>query len=284
MLAFPRESLKGTMLCVGVQAPSSVVDENRDGIVVYHAQRYAEKDWREQPSLKLIFIASGRYRLETTARFRLFPGQFLVLNPEMRHRHLELDGEKLLVELRPESLAEAAEQLGVRVPRFQQLPSSAIPVTRWALGALDELRDQPLGWQAVLEYAVPELALHLMRLGSELPARAAPASVERALDLIHSSYWEPLTLDDLAGAAGMERFAFAHAFRRTVGRAPYAQLRAQRLAAAATRLGAGKERIIDVAFASGFGSLSSFNRSFRAAYGVTPSQYAQLAGEEAKQR
>jgi AraC family transcriptional regulator len=197
----------------------------------------------------------------------------------MRHRHLELDGEKLLVELWPESLAEAAHQLGVRMPRFQQLPVSAAAATHWTLGALDELRSQRIGWRAMLEYAVPELALHLLRLECALPSPAAPAPFERALDLIRSSYPEPLTLDDLADAAGMERFAFAHAFRRTVGRAPYAQLRAQRLAAAAAKLRAGSERVIDVAFGCGFGSLSSFNRSFRAAYGVTPSQYALVARE-----
>jgi AraC-like DNA-binding protein len=75
----------------------------------------------------------------------------------------------------------------------------------------------------------------------------------------------------------MERFAFAHAFRRAVGRPPYAELRAQRLAAAADRLKSGPERVIDVAFNCGFASLSSFNRAFRAAYGITPSEYARLA-------
>src|SRR5262249_13219711 len=109
----------------------SVVDESRDGVVVYHARRYGQREWREQRSFKLIFIRSGRYRLETTAQVRLGPAQFLVLNPGVRHRHLELDGEKLLVEVWPESLAEAAEQLGVPMPRFQQLPQSAAPVTRW---------------------------------------------------------------------------------------------------------------------------------------------------------
>jgi AraC-like DNA-binding protein len=262
-----------------VQSLRPVVNENRDGVLVYHARRYAEQEWREQRSFKLIFIASGRYRLETTAQLRLHPGQFVVLNPSVPHRHLELDGEKLLVELWPECLAEAADQLGVRMPRFQQLPVSAAAVTHWALGALNELRFQPIGWRAMLDHAVPELALHLLRLECDLPSPVAPAQLRRALDLIRSSFSEPLTLDDLAGAAAMERFAFSHAFRRAVGRAPFAELRARRLEAAAAKLRAGNERVIDVAFGCGFGSLSSFNRSFRAAYGVTPSQYARLARE-----
>lgn len=262
-----------------VMAPPlrSVVEEKREGVVVYQERRYAEQGWREQRSFKLIFLASGRYCLETMTRLRLRPGQFVVLNPEVRHRHLELDGEKLLVELWPESVAEAAGQLGLKVPRFQQLPLGANSITRWAFGVLDELRSQPPGWSRMLEYALPEVALHLLRLERDSPRQAAPAAVARALDLIRCSYREPLSLDDLAAAAGMERFAFAHAFRRAVGRPPYAELQARRLAAAADRLRAGRERVIEVAFGCGFGSLSSFNRSFRRVYGVTPSEYARLA-------
>jgi AraC-like DNA-binding protein len=255
----------------------AVVEEKRDGVVVYQERRYAEQGWREQRSFKVIFLASGRYRLETTAQLRLQPGQFVVLNPEVRHRHLELDGEKLLVELWPESVAEAAGQLGLRVPRFQQLPLGAASIRRWAAGVLDELRSQPLGWRTMLEYALPEVVVHLLRLEGEPPRVAAPAAVARALDLIRCSYREPLTLDDLAAAAGMERFAFAHAFRRAVGRSPHAELRAQRLAAAAGRLRTDRERVIDIAFGSGFGSLSSFNRSFRRVYGMSPSEYARIA-------
>jgi hypothetical protein len=70
--------------------------------------------------------------LEAATQLRLDPGQFVVLNPDVRHRHLELDGEKLLVELRPESVAEAAKQLGLRVPRFSSF--------RWAQPPLRELR------------------------------------------------------------------------------------------------------------------------------------------------
>jgi AraC-like DNA-binding protein len=255
----------------------SVVEEKRDGVVVYQERRYAERSWREQRSFKLIFLASGRYRLETTTKLRLRPGEFVVLNPEVRHRHLELDGAKLLIELWPESVAEAAEQLGLRPPRFQQLPLSAAPITRWASDILDELRSQPPGWRAMLEHALPELTLHLLRLEHPPPRRVAPTAVGRALDLIRSSYREPRTLDDLAGAAGMERFAFAHAFRRAVGRPPYAELRAQRLAAAAEWLKSDPDRVIDIAFGCGFASLSSFNRAFRAAYGITPSGYARVA-------
>jgi len=67
-------------------------------VVVCHAQRYAKQAWREQRSFKLIFLVSGLYRIESTRQLRLSAGQFVVLNPGMRHGHLELEGQNLVVE------------------------------------------------------------------------------------------------------------------------------------------------------------------------------------------
>jgi hypothetical protein len=46
----------------------SVVEEKRDGVVVYQERRYAEQGWREQRSFKLIFLASESYRLEAATQ------------------------------------------------------------------------------------------------------------------------------------------------------------------------------------------------------------------------
>jgi AraC family transcriptional regulator len=68
----------------------------------------------------------------------------------------------------------------------------------------------------------------------------------------------------------MDRFAFAHAFARTVGISPHQALIRRRLSVAEERLIASDDTVLAVALDSGFGSLSSFNRAFRRAYGVTP--------------
>jgi AraC family transcriptional regulator len=253
----------------------STVVEGREGILVHHVRRYAERPWREQETVKVVFIAKGNYALETVAPTRLRPGEFIVLNPGARHRHLYLAGEKLLVELRVETLAEAADQLGVPLPRFAQVSSSEPQMVRWANSTLAEMREQPIGWEAMLGYGLPELAILLLRLnGDGLPR--APAAIGRALALIEEAYTGPLTLEDLADAAGMERFAFAHAFRRAVGRPPFEQVRMRRVTAAASRLARGDGGVLEIALECGFGSFSAFGRAFKRAYGVSPSQYAQI--------
>src|SRR5947207_8524660 len=55
----------------------------------------------------------------------------------------------------------------------------------------------------------------------------------RARDLADARYSEPLTVDDLAGAAGLSRAYFSREFRRAFGESPHAYLLTRRLERAA---------------------------------------------------
>jgi AraC-like DNA-binding protein len=70
--------------------------------------------------------------------------------------------------------------------------------------------------------------------------------------MIEEAYAEPLKLERLAAEAGMERFAFAHAFRRVVGRPPYAHLTERRLRAAAELLRDSDRTVLEISLAIGF--------------------------------
>jgi len=89
----------------------------------------------------------------------------------------------------------------------------------------------------------------------------------------------PLTLGALAGEAGLSPYHFLRTFEGMTGATPHQYLRRLRLRRAAERLATGRARIVDVAFASGFGDVSNFNRAFRAEFGVSPRVYrAQASG------
>jgi AraC family transcriptional regulator len=255
------------------------VAHGRDGVVLFRRGCYARTAWLEAETYKFVFVPEGRYGVEIGEYdMGVAPGQFVVLNPHDRHRHLGLSGAKLLVELRPEALSEAAAALGRRrPPRFRQLRSTDGLVRTWAREwAADAAEGRDLDPAEI----VVGLALRLVELQEGPPSFRANAAVARAVKLINERYAERLTIDVLSAAAGMERFAFAHAFRRETGLAPHAYLRERRLAAAAAALD-GDKPIIEVAFDSGFGSVSSFNRAFRAGYGVAPSRFRQLRAQGA---
>jgi AraC-like DNA-binding protein len=95
----------------------------------------------------------------------------------------------------------------------------------------------------------------------------------RAKDLADARYFEPLGVDDLAGAAGLSRAHFSREFRRAFGESPHAYLLTRRLERAAALLRATDRSVADICFSVGLQSVGSFTTSFTRTYGVSPTIY-----------
>jgi AraC-like DNA-binding protein len=77
----------------------------------------------------------------------------------------------------------------------------------------------------------------------------------------------------LAAVAGMSKYHFLRVFGRLTGVTPYQYLISARLRRAALALASSRRPVIAIALEAGFGDLSTFNKSFRAAFERTPTQY-----------
>ena len=95
----------------------------------------------------------------------------------------------------------------------------------------------------------------------------------RAKDLADSRYADPLTVDDLAAAAGLTRAHFSREFRRAFGESPHAYLLTRRLERAAAMLRNTDRSVTEICFAVGLRSLGSFTTSFTRTFGVPPAAY-----------
>jgi AraC-like DNA-binding protein len=95
----------------------------------------------------------------------------------------------------------------------------------------------------------------------------------RAKDLADARYFEPLGVDDLAGAAGLSRAHFSRQFRRAFGESPHAYLLTRRLERAAALLRTSDHSVAEVCFSVGLQSVGSFTTSFTRTYGVSPTAY-----------
>ena len=95
----------------------------------------------------------------------------------------------------------------------------------------------------------------------------------RAKDLADARYFEPLGVDDLAGAAGLSRAHFSREFRRAFGEPPHAYLLTRRLERAAALLRTTDRSVADVCFSVGLQSVGSFTTSFTRTFGVSPTAY-----------
>jgi transcriptional regulator GlxA family with amidase domain len=98
-----------------------------------------------------------------------------------------------------------------------------------------------------------------------------PRGVRRALDLIEADPTRPLSLADLARAAGVTTRTLQKQFCSALGKSPGAAIRHARLARARQELLRGT-KVTDVAVSCGFSHMGEFAALYKRAYGETPSQ------------
>lgn len=104
---------------------------------------------------------------------------------------------------------------------------------------------------------------------------AASRSLRRALDYIDTNLSTPLTLSDIAAAAGISVRALQDKFRKELGRTPVQHIIEHRLARAHRELTAPADdarTIAEIARRWGFTHMSDFGQRYRRLYGRTPSQ------------
>lgn len=105
-------------------------------------------------------------------------------------------------------------------------------------------------------------------------AAMSDRAVSRALNLIHTRYSDPLSIDVLAREAGLSRTVLRERFCTLFGHPPMRYCSHWRLRMAAAMLGDSSRTAADIAYAVGFGSEAAFNRAFSRVYGSPPVTWA----------
>ena len=95
----------------------------------------------------------------------------------------------------------------------------------------------------------------------------------KAKDLADARYFERLSVDDLADAAGLSRAHFSREFRRAFGESPHAYLLTRRLERAAALLRTTDRSVADICLSVGLQSIGSFTTSFTRMFGRSPTAY-----------
>ncbi|HVF48622.1 MAG TPA: AraC family transcriptional regulator [Pyrinomonadaceae bacterium] len=145
---------------------------------------------------------------------------------------------------------------------------------------LAELESNALGGRLYAESLANVLAVHLLRhytaSGGDLRRFSGGLSgqtLRRVLAFVADNYERDLSLDDLAGEAGMSTFHFAREFKRATGTTPHQHLIKFRVEHAKALLAEGKMPLAEVGLRSGFSHQSHFTRLFRKLTGTTPQSY-----------
>ena len=93
------------------------------------------------------------------------------------------------------------------------------------------------------------------------------------LTFIQANYGRELTVEDIASACAVSASECIRCFHATINTTPIAYLKSYRLQQAAVKLQLTTDKISAIAESCGFQEMSYFAKSFKAAYGCTPSEY-----------
>lgn len=229
-------------------------------------------------SIALVTAGSFRYRTSQGAAF-MAPGSLLLGNAgacfECGHEHGHGD-RCLAFHFSPrlfESIVAAvpgARRMEFNAPRLPPVPA-VLPV----LAAAQAARGG--GNEEYRELAYRLAGAVCAALGEPPGSRRSPSArdekrVAAALRRIEAQPGR-LSVDALASEAAVSVFHFLRIFEQVVGVTPGQYMLRRRLHRAAMRLRGSGEGIASVALESGFEDLSTFNRQFRRATGMTPGAF-----------
>ncbi|XAT59623.1 helix-turn-helix domain-containing protein [Rhodobacteraceae bacterium Araon29] len=199
---------------------------------------------------------------------------------------------QLMVQIDSEFMSQvAAEEIGAPLPgpiRFdpavnltinggRQLKRLAVIAARSVEGGALPMAKKTLGGLAIeREIARQVLTLQPSNISHLLdnPVRTATSpQIRRAIDFIHSNYFEDIKLEDIANASGAHTRTLQVGFQKSMGIAPITYLRNMRLDLARYRLcrRLHRETVTEVAYSCGFSHLGRFSRDYRSRFGHSPS-------------
>lgn len=128
------------------------------------------------------------------------------------------------------------------------------------------------GLRHVLEmaagYFVKELSLELFQKGGDLPK-----PILRACQLIRERFRDDPAQEDIARAVGLSPGHFSRQFHRRTGLRYKEYVNEVRLQETRRALRESDQPVTQIAFESGFRSISQFNRQFKSHHGVSPRDY-----------
>ena len=219
----------------------------------------------------LCVVLAGTYDERVGSRQRTYRDNTVVLHPDGEHHNDSHHSKVQLLSVEVESSRLAS--LREAVPVLVESADHAGGKIAWLGAALAREFHNPEAVSAlVIESLVLEILVESCRRVGHSEGRA-PRWLVRAQEFLRAHFTRPVTLAEIASAAGVHPAHLTRSFRQHYGHTVGSHVRQLRLEAARSQLGNTQRTLAEVAVACGFSDQSHLTRLFHAAYGITPARF-----------
>ena len=246
--------------------------------------------WHWHEELEVIFVAAGTLKLQIPGgEYLLQEGSLVVLNGNVLHSLSgHPAGELRSMVFSPFLITGGTDTVFYKnyvrallaCPDFSVWQAEPGTDVKRFSAAFSAMETDAFAYEFTVRENLSQLLLHcyaqlLPRLSAQKPAKSADTvRIEQMLQYMQASYAEPITLADIAQAAGLSERECLRCFHRTIGDSPVQYLLKYRLMQGAALLRASPAAsIAEVSAACGFDSPSYFSKQFRRFYQRPPREY-----------
>ena len=255
-----------------------------------------ECHWHDE--MELFKVKRGTVRVQCGSDYlEARAGEMVFFNSGELHAAQPLDQQELncaAVVFRPEMLCGDENDIARRKyvapvlegklhPRRVTRPGA--PGENQALACFDRVMELLEGKPPAYELRVRAQLLEIFASLTEGGEQAAPQrervpaqGIKTAIDYIRGHYRQPITIGQLAELSHMSDGHFCRLFKKYTFKTPVQYINRVRLSAAMELLLDSDRKVLDIAFDTGFNSLSYFIGVFKQSVGCTPTEFRRRQG------
>lgn len=240
-------------------------------------------DWHSIPHthnyVELFYIVGGRGQFLIEDKiYDVSTNNLVIINPGILHTEMSLNAQPLeYIVLGIEGVALGEQEDG---PFCILDHYESMEISGCLRNILREMEMKNTGYEDICQAYMEILIIRLMRITAiavpQEPLAAATnrqcAAARRFIDL---HFKEPLTLDQLAQEAHMNKFYLAHTFKEEYGTSPINYMIRRRIEESKYLLTETDLSLSQIAQMLGFSSLSYFSQVFRRTQSTSPMEYRQ---------
>lgn len=236
----------------------------------------------------IYYIVSGSLELLSEQTSKLIHSkEFIFISPTKSYQISKASGHLLTIKIKKDILNQYSSKLALdwqgKETFFLQTVISNDPyLQNLCSQIIQEVAVKSIGYQLVLDAILSQIIIDLLR--NKLRSRPNPQleisrvgmvdrRLRRAIEYIYNNYAKDLSLSEIAEAAFLSEYHFAHLFKKLTGITPNNYLAIVRIEQAKKLLANTDQSIVTISLAVGYSSQSHFTKVFRAFTGLTPAKY-----------